>query len=159
LVGNIFFILYVENNIKKFFFLALKLLVFSFPKNIELTKISTVIRQLCFKSKSIYLWKFLEFITANRTSLFLLLKPFIEEYVINYFHLKVCKFLKNLYIFLKKITTQSGENEYEHAIRDSIQEKIKCNVTSFPKCNDKVLEELVDEMNSIKLEFSGKTMQ
>ena len=67
--------------------------------------------------------------------------------------------LKNLYIFLKKITTQSGENEYEHAIRDSIQEKIKCNVTSFPKCNDKVLEELVDEMNSIKLEFSGKTIQ
>jgi len=56
-------------------------MVFSFPKNIELTKISTVIRQLCFKSRSLYLWKFLEFITANRTSLFLLLKPFIEEYV------------------------------------------------------------------------------
>ena len=50
---------------------------------------------------------------------------------------------------------QSGENEIEHAIRDTIQEKIKCSSTYFIRCNDKVLEDLISEMNSIKLELLG----
>ena len=59
-------------------------------------------------------------------------------------------------MLIKKILNQSGDNDQEHSVRDSIQDKIKCSVTSFPQCNDKVLEELINEMNSIKLEFSGK---
>jgi hypothetical protein len=62
-------------------FLALKLVVFSFNKQVELTRVANTIRQLCLKAKSVYLWKFLDFLTSNRTSLFLLLKPFIENFV------------------------------------------------------------------------------
>ncbi len=62
-------------------YLALKLLTFGFSKQIELTRIANAIRQICFKAKNIYLWKYLDFITSNRTPLFLILKPFVENFV------------------------------------------------------------------------------
>jgi hypothetical protein len=79
-------------------YLALKLLTFSFSKQIELTRIANAIRQICFKAKNVYLWRYLDFIVSNRTPLFLLLKPFIENFVCLYFLL----ILKIIFFYVKK---------------------------------------------------------
>lgn len=117
-------------------FLALKLVVFSFSKQVELTRVANTIRQLCLKAKSVYLWKFLDFLASNRTSLFLMLKPFVENFV----------------------EISSCENEIENQIRLSIRAKLNGNVFSNFRCNNVVLNELVDEMNAIKSELASKCL-
>lgn len=115
-------------------FLALKLVIFSFSKQVELARVANTIRQLCLKAKSVYLWKFLDFLTSNRTSLFLMLKPFIENFV----------------------EISSCENENENQIRLAIGAKLNGNIYSNFRCNNVVLNELVDEMNTIKSELTCK---
>jgi hypothetical protein len=73
---------HIKDLINQSAFLTLKILVYSFSKQLDLNKITTTIKQICVKAKTVYLWKFLEFITSNRTPIFLMLKPFIENYVI-----------------------------------------------------------------------------
>lgn len=62
-------------------FLALKLLTLHLSRPNELIRIFLAIKQLCAKFKSIHLWKFIEFICTQRNELFLLMKPFIEDFV------------------------------------------------------------------------------
>lgn len=96
-------------------------------------KIANTIRQICFKSKNIYFWKYLDFISTNRTPLFLLLKPFIENFV----------------------ATQTCESELESQLRHTIQNKLDFLNPVDVKCTDLVLGELIEELNTIKLESNG----
>lgn len=112
-------------------YLALKLLTFGFSKQIELTRISNAIRQICFKAKNIYLWKYLDFITTNRTPLFLILKPFIENFV----------------------ATQNCETDAENNLRKLIQAKLNCEIPVNSKCNNIIMNELIEELNNIKTEL------
>jgi hypothetical protein len=64
--------------------------------------------------------------------------------------------LKNGYIFLKKVLTQNCETDIEHNIRKIIQAKLNCSLTINNKCNFIVLNELVEELNSIKLELQSE---
>lgn len=96
-------------------------------------KIANTIRQICFKSKNIYLWKYLDFISTNRTPLYLLLKPFIENFV----------------------ATQTCESELESQLRHNIQSKLDYLNAIDVKCTDSVLGELIEELNTIKLESNG----
>lgn len=97
---------------------------------------ANTIRQLCLKAKSIYLWKFLDFLASNRTSLFLLLKPFIESFV----------------------EIQSCENDMENQIRLSIRAKLNGNIYSNFRCSNIVLNELLDELNGIKTDLASSKL-
>ena len=114
-------------------YLALKLLTFGFSKQIELTRIATAIRQICFKAKNLYLWRYLDFIASNRTPLFLILKPFIENFV----------------------ATQNCETEAENTLRKAIQAKLSCTAPVNTKCNNIILNHLIEELNSIKTELQS----
>ncbi len=112
----------------------MKLIVFSFSKQIELEKVAMAIKQICFKTKSVYLWRFIDFITSNRTPLFLMLKPFIENFVY----------------------TQSSESEVEESMRRVIIAKLNCTIPTNNKCNQIVLTELFDEFVAIKSDLQGE---
>lgn len=73
-------------------FLSLKVVTFFFGKQIDLAKIALTIRAIFLKqqSKGIYLWRYIDFLCTNKCALFLLLKPFIENFV----RLKSCKFFE-----------------------------------------------------------------
>jgi hypothetical protein len=114
-------------------YLALKLLTFGFSKQIELTRIANAIRHICFKAKNIYLWRYLDFVASNRTPLFLILKPFIEHFVL----------------------TQNCETEAESGIRKLIQAKLNCTLPVNAKCNNIILNELVEELTLIKAELQS----
>ncbi|RNA13662.1 hypothetical protein BpHYR1_016282 [Brachionus plicatilis] len=123
----------IKDLITQSTYLTLKLLTFSFTKLIDLIKIATTIRQICFKCKNIYLWKFLDFVSTNRTPLFLLLKPFIENFV----------------------ATQTCESELESQLRHTIQNKLNYLNPIDVKCTNSVLDQLIEELNTIKLESNG----
>lgn len=76
----------------------------------------------------------MDFICTNRSPLFLLLKPFIENFV----------------------ETQTCETEIESQLRKTIQLKLNCLLPTNIKCNNSVLGELIEELNMIKIESSGE---
>lgn len=65
-------------------FLALKVVTYFFSKQIDIAKIALTIRAIFLKqqTKGIFLWRYIDFMCTNRCALFLLLKPFIENFVI-----------------------------------------------------------------------------
>lgn len=75
----------------------------------------------------------MDFVTTNRTPLFLLLKPFVENFV----------------------ATQNCESDIENSIRNTIQLKLNCIIPTNVKCNNTVLNELIDELNMIKMDLIG----
>ncbi len=65
-------------------YLALKVVTYFFSKQIDLAKIALTLRQIFNKqqqTKGFYLWKYIDFICTHRSPMFLLLKPFIENFV------------------------------------------------------------------------------
>lgn len=76
----------------------------------------------------------MDFISTNRTPLFLLLKPFIENFV----------------------ATQTCESELESQLRHTIQNKLNYLNPIDVKCTNSVLDELIEELNTIKLESNGE---
>jgi hypothetical protein len=124
----------IKDLISQATFLALKLITFEFSKQIELARIAVAIRQICTKVKSVYLWRFLEFITKNKSPLFLILKPFIENF----------------------IAVSNCDSDAEAKLRKSIESILKCKKHTNSRCNDLILNELVQELNSIKSELQCK---
>ena len=58
--------------------------------------------------------------------------------------------------FKNKVATQNCDSEAETAIRDSIQAKLNCTLITNMKCTNRVLWELIDELNTIKTDLLGK---
>lgn len=56
---------------------------------------------------------------------------------------------------ITKIETQNCEIEQEYIIRNNIQAKLNCEIATNTKCNNIVLSELIEELNSIKIELQG----
>jgi hypothetical protein len=84
------------------------------------------------------------------------------------FHREFCRY--NFFYYLKlqklciyyvllggfKVESQSCENDAENQIRLSIRAKLNGVIYSNFRCNNIVLNELLDELNGIKLELASK---
>ena len=163
-------------------FLALKLVVLSLDRDMmhELSRIASVTRLLCAKAKSIYLWRFLLFVCEHKTSLFLVLRPFIGEFVGT---TAAAAATANADTSTSSTSASATANTEVSEEEQSVKAMIKSKLTfgafnstsatandSFPnnnnnnnnisidlvKCKNAILLELRDEYESIKLDLQGK---